>query len=176
MNEFKKRLLIKLGVFFILIAALLSIEILIGRTISKDRDDIIAKKVDREARLNSAATLLDLRKSKGEAEKAISILSNSLPNRDGVFTFKSDVERFAANRSVKANMIFGNETLGGGSTASKIEFIMSASGDFSQVMTFLKDFEDSRYFTKFRNMELSTQGGQSSVYQLVISGELLFRS
>ncbi|MDD5431264.1 MAG: type 4a pilus biogenesis protein PilO [Candidatus Pacebacteria bacterium] len=124
------------------------------------------------SQVESLKALADLRSEYEEASPNFSFLENILPSRDEILIFSKDMETLAKNDQLGFGFTFGSETKSTPVAPGSIAFRMAIQGPYSNLITFLKDVEKSRYLVDFVNFNLSKRGDS---YDADISGLVFTR-
>lgn len=167
--NFKKRLLIiigiPLGICLILIAAL----IFLGLDIAKQADQI--KQLSRNLNYNikMIESMALLRQDSEKAKYYLPELESILPTRDQLVVFPGDVNIIARQNKFDANTSLGRESSGAANELGKIDFIISGQGEFNNVLNFLKLLKNSRYFIKINTIDL---GRQNNDFKTLLTGQV----
>ena len=176
MNDFQKKLIIRLGIALASLAVLTGFLIYIGGDIRTVNASIQAVRSDLVARSQAIGNLANLRNDAEEAKKGISTLQNALPARESLFVFSDEVNRLARQGNLSAVFTFGAETPGSAASPGRMEFTINIAGEYDSIIKFMSDLETSRYFTSARSFELVSQGANTTGYQGIISGEVFYKS
>jgi Tfp pilus assembly protein PilO len=175
MKEFKKKLLVNLGINFgitVVICVLMVIVFSDLKSVGKSIETAAKAITDRTQAMSS---LNLLKKDADKAGELANQLRNALPSRESLFSFSEEINRLARDMGLTSNFIFGNEIPSGTpSSPSKAEFMITVSGRYEQVLSFMNAFESSRYFTRVKNLEFLSQGINTTAYQAILSGEVFF--
>lgn len=175
MNDFQKKLLIRLGVTIGSLAILLGILLYIGGDIQAVNKSIQSVRTSLVTRSQAIGNLVDLKKDSEEAKKGLSFLQNALPARESLFVFSDEVSRLAKQRSLSAVFNFGLEVPGSATAPGKMGFTINVSGEYNSIIDFMKDFEASRYFTSVNSLELVSQGANTTGYQVMLAGDVFYK-
>ena len=113
MTNFRKRLLIIVGVplgISLVLAAILSFA---GSDITKRTDQIKQLRRDLLFRMQLTESLASLRKDSQQAKNYVFEIENILPNRDQLVSFPRDLSTIARQNKIELNSSLGKESSGG---------------------------------------------------------------
>lgn len=177
LDSFKKRLIktlaIILGVIVFASAMIIFLHLdMAGRieVISEDKERLFLRD-QRINALSSLSTKLD------RADQALTMLDKILPEKDTLITFPDEVRSLAQKNNINYTFGFGAETISEDGKAGSIEFDVSAEGEFANVVSFLKAFEDHPYFITFDDLDIrlldqASPGGEAKRYSIVTGGDI----
>lgn len=175
MNDFRKKLFIRLGITIGVSAILLGLLLYIAGDIKAVNASIQSVRTGLVTRSQSIGNLVDLKRDSEEARKGLSFLQNALPARESLFVFSDEVNRLAKQRNLSTVFTFGIEVPGSATVPGKMGFTINVSGEYNSIIDFMKDLEASRYFTSVNSFELVSQGANTTGYQVVFSGDVFYK-
>lgn len=112
--------------------------------------------------------------------KAFEIADASLPSRDQLATLPREMERLGEEYGLGLGFAFGTESVVGEGEVGSIIYDLTASGNFEDLLAFLKAFEAHPYYMSMRSFNLAKSvnlnpniGGDSFV--LRTQGEIFTR-
>lgn len=176
MNDFQKKLLIRLGITLTVLGVLVGLLLYIGGDVQAVNASIQTVRSSLNARSQAIGNLVELKKDSEEAKKGLSSLQNALPVRESLFVFSDELNRLARERNLSTVFTFGSETPGSASAPGRMQFTVNVAGEYGAIIDFVKAFEASRYFTVINSFELVSQGANTTGYQGIISGEVFYKS
>jgi len=157
--NFKKRLLIiigiPLGVCLILATALF----FIGSDIAKRTEQIKQLRSEIIFGLQSTESLAILSKEAEQAKNYIVQLENILPQRDQLVTFPRDLNIIAKQSQVDLNATLGQEISESTDGLRKTDFSITGQGSFDNLINFLKLFEGGQYLVSLKMLDFTQQDG-----------------
>jgi len=173
MSEFKKRIIIQAAITFGAIAFIAFLIFYVSGNITRLEGEIILRRTDVAFRSRALTNLNELKRDEAKAVQYINPLKNALPSKVGLFVFQDEVKRMARDKGLSVELKFIGEEEGAG--VGKAKFSLEVNGDYQKIREFIKDLEDSRYFTRFEQFETFSQGANTSAYQMKISGMVFFK-
>ncbi|MDD5098791.1 MAG: type 4a pilus biogenesis protein PilO [Candidatus Colwellbacteria bacterium] len=176
MKDFQKKLFIRLGLAVVISGVLFGTAFFVGSDIESVHDSIRSMKNVFATKAQMTSSLAELRQTREEAESAMSILRNALPDRESLFIFTNEVSRIAQTRGLTAVSSFGSEIPGSESAPGRIEFTINISGEYDKIVEFIKEVETSRYFTSVKSFDFVSQGANTSGYQAIITADIFYKS
>ena len=139
--------------------------IIIGLDTKKVANDIIETRTEIHTRNKQAQNIAQLREEAAKAEERQKILNNVLPQKDELFSFSDEITAIGANSNVNTNFSFGSEG------EKQIGYSIVGTGNYSNIVDFLKTLEDDVafiYISSF-NLVLGDAG-----YDVNLSGSVFF--
>jgi len=174
-TDFRKHILINLGITFGIITAICVLMVFVYgdfKAVGESIENIIKT---RATKTQAISSLNLLKQNAAEATVMASKLNNALPLRESLFSFSEEMNRLARGLGLTSSFTFGNEIASGSeSSPDRAEFTMNISGGREQVLAFMSAFESSRYFTRVKSFEFLSQGTNTSAFQGILSGEVFF--
>lgn len=167
--DFKKRLLIiigiPLGVCLILATALF----FIGSDIAKRTEQIKQLRSEIVFRLQSTESLAILSKEAEQARNYTIQLEGILPKRDQLLSFPRDLSTIARQAQVDINSTLGQEVSESTDGLRKTDFSITGQGSFDNLINFLKLFEGGRYLTSLKMLDFTRQDGS---FKTLMTGQV----
>ncbi|PIR98043.1 MAG: hypothetical protein COT89_01200 [Candidatus Colwellbacteria bacterium CG10_big_fil_rev_8_21_14_0_10_42_22] len=156
--------------FFVFIVPLL---VSLGGEV-EDRAESLRQERGRIAsRSESISRLADLRKTADEAKSAYVVLQNILPQREELFSFSDYLESISKSNGVNTQFSFtGEETSSGPDAPGQSAFRVVNNGSFQNILSFIKDIENSnKFLVKLSGVDLTGSGKE---YRATISSLVFF--
>lgn len=177
MSNFRKKFLTQLGITFIIIlffAGLIAYVFIdlqaVGKSIEAQNKIIMERNRD----INSFTVL------RNDAERAqiiINKLQNALPSKESLFFFSEEMNQLARSHNLTTSFSFGEESASEAvGNLYQAQFNMSVSGEGASILMFIKDIENSHYFTTINSFDFFSQGINTTFYQATLSGTIFFRN
>jgi len=154
MKTFRKRIIILIAVTLGSIAILSAMVLVLGKDIKERVDKITKNKSALLVRDLRIATLRNLSGQVDSVEKGFEVLAGILPEKDILINFPDAVRDMAIQTSVNHNFAFGTEQDSTQETSGTINFSLSLSGEFKNVVNFMKLFEDHPYVMSLGDIDL----------------------
>ncbi len=110
-----------------------------------------------------------------EVQKFTRAINLLLPTKDDLVNFSSWLNGLSRVYNIGVNFSFNGDAVSPeGDVAGFIRFTLNASGNYSDLVNFLRDVEmkDPRYTVSFDGFDLKRSGGD---YQAGVSGRVFFR-
>ncbi len=112
-----------------------------------------------------------LKEQEKTAETALLKLNGVLPRRDSLFAVSRDFNDFARARGLSFGSKFGEEIAPKDEKPGFIRLEMNVTGDYTNIISFIKDIEASNYFVNLLNFEIVSQGVR---FNAILNGEVFF--
>ncbi len=157
MTNFRKRLLIIVGVPLGISLVLAGILSFAGSDITKRTDQIKQLRRDLLFRMQLTESLASLRKDSQQAKNYVFEIENILPNRDQLVSFPRDLSTIARQNKIELNSSLGKESSGGIGKLRQTDFTMTGQGPFDDFVNFLKSLETARYFINLSSLDFTRQ-------------------
>jgi len=162
MTNFRKRLLIIIGVPLGISLILTTILFFVGSNISKRTDQIRQLRRDLLFRTQLTESLALLRKDSQQAKNYVVEIENILPNRDQLVSFPRDLSTIARQTKVELNSSLGQENSEGIGKLRQTDFTITSQGPFDNFIDFLKSLETARYFINLKSIDFTRQDNNFS--------------
>ncbi|HDH07564.1 MAG TPA: hypothetical protein ENG89_00905 [Candidatus Moranbacteria bacterium] len=156
---FRKKILLNIGISFGIVV-LLGVALFFLSSIVEDKAEQIRKaKEELSFRSQVSESIALLRNESGQVEPYLDDLENILITKDNLVNFSQDLKTIAQQNQISLNLSFGTETPKTKNELGKINFTITIDGDFDNLIKFLKDLENSKYFVKLDKLDLTKKGG-----------------
>ncbi|MEE8131834.1 MAG: type 4a pilus biogenesis protein PilO [Candidatus Paceibacterota bacterium] len=169
--SFKKKLLlnigISLGIILILGAALFFLN-------SKIKDEVKQiQKVKEKLTLRSQTTefIALLRRESEQVEPYLDDLDNMIITKDKLVNLSQDLSTIAMQNQVNLKLSIGKETPKTESELGEINITITIDGAFDNLIKFLKDLENSRYFVKLNKLDFTKKGND---FKGILNGVIFY--
>lgn len=169
MTEFKKQLLLKLGIGLAVVLILATLMFLLSFDISRRVRQIQNQRSEMVFRTQTIDALASLKSDFAKAKPYFSFLENILPQKDQLITFSKDLETLARQNKIDLGFSFGSEAPSSETEPGSLSFTLTAAGTFSDLLGFFKDINKSRYFVNFISIDLNKR---DTVYTGNLSGRV----
>jgi len=168
--DFKKRLLINIGIPLGVCLVLLVILFLIASDISRKTEHIKELRTELLFRLNSAGSLAILTKEAEEAKNYNIQLEKILPHYDQLVNLPRDINIIAKQAQIDINTSLGGEETSNKNTILKqTNFSLAGQGSFENFVNFLKFFEIGQYLIKIQTLDFTKQDGN---FKILLTGQV----
>ncbi|MEK7162720.1 MAG: hypothetical protein AAB696_00275 [Patescibacteria group bacterium] len=167
--NFKKRLLINIGIPLGIYLILVAVLIFIGSDISKQAIQIKKLSGDLRYYIETTESIALLQRDAEKVKHYTPELESILPARDQLVAFPGDLNMIAKQNKLDISASLGQEGLRSASELGKIDFIVSGQGEFDNFLNFLKLLKNSRYFIKIKALDIGRQGGD---FKISLSGQV----
>ncbi len=167
--NFKKRLLINIGIPLGVCLILATGLFFIGSDIAKRTEQIKQLRSEIAFSLQSTESLAILSNEAKQAKNYIVQLENILPKRDQLVTFPRDLNIIAKQSQVDLNATLGQEISESTDGLRKIDFSIIGQGSFDSFINFLKSLESARYLIKLRMLDFTRQDGS---FKTLLTGQV----
>ncbi len=143
--------------------------ILLGKDIIRRAHDASTMRAEILERRAELGELLELRRDAAIAEEYTSSLARfTPPSIDEVLNFVNDMRVLGKTNRVETNTAFGAETKSTKQSLGSVAFTMSLRGKYSDIVSTIKDIEQSHYPVVWSAVELSEQ--ERGIYRAGLSG------
>lgn len=167
--DFKKRLLIIIGIPLGICIVLIGVIIFIGFDIGKRAEDASNKKVVFLSRLAVADSLASLKEDSEKISGYFAILENILPKRDRLVLFPKNISAIGAQNNLNTNITLGQGGIVGDKGFWQTSFKINGDGTLDNFVKFIKILENSQYLI---NIESFDFGKESNNFKALISGKV----
>lgn len=123
--------------------------ILVGFDINKRTNFIQTIKQELVIRFQSVEEAAALIKSANQAKEESRFLNRILPPPEQLINFPKTVNNLASQHNVEVSFSFGQETAGSETEPGFISFTIAASGDYNDLVNFIKSLEQLQYQISF---------------------------
>ncbi|MEZ4156776.1 MAG: hypothetical protein R3B52_02280 [Candidatus Paceibacterota bacterium] len=142
--------------------------------INRRAKQIEAGRAEQVATESKIATLSSLEIDSAEAALLRPLLSDSLPLRDDLVSFRREMQQLSVKHGlVGYGFAFGNETIPTDGTPGFIGYNLSIRGLPEQVLGFIYDFENHPYFITMPSINYVEQ--DNGEFQFTTSGKIFTR-
>lgn len=155
---FKKRLWIHITIAGSGIVLLTVFIIVLNYDINKRDRVITEQKQLLELRNQTIALLSNASNDVRRAQPMLASLETILPNKDQLINFPTELAKTARGYGVEIGFTFGPETASTPEEPGNIKFTMTLVGPFSDIVDFMKAFEQHRYFIKLDSIDVRPAG------------------
>lgn len=172
MNHFKEWLLKNVGIGTGVIVFLGGLLFFLRLDLAGRVQDIeIARQmlVSRKAAIESRGLL------KSDLEKAgayYGLIDNALPTKDELVNVSGDLDAIARTHRVSFGITLGSETAPTYTDAGRIQFKMTATGAYQDVIRFLDSVKTSRYLVKYLDISIAQKG---NFFEANASGHIFYQ-
>ncbi|MEK7202801.1 MAG: type 4a pilus biogenesis protein PilO [Patescibacteria group bacterium] len=154
--KLRKKILISLFVFFIVILTLLFFIILPAiREINRIGRDIETQRMDLEKKFNRGQNLKQLSKNLNEIEPKLVKLDQIFINKNNELEFITALEKIAATNKINQKITLGNSELIEGKIYKKVPIQLLAQGNFIDQLNYLLNLESLNYYINIKSLEIS---------------------
>jgi len=167
--NFKKRLLITIGIPLAICLILALALFFIGSNITNQTAQIEKLKGDLFNRQQLAQSLANLKQGTEQVQPYIAELENILPSQDQLLGFSRDIGIIAKQNKLNLNTTLGQQISQNGDGLRQTDFTSTAQGTFDNFINFLKSLENGRYFIKLNTLDLTGQDGD---FKMLMNGQV----
>lgn len=163
--NFKKIIAKKIGISAILIAIFLIPMFILKSDIEKRAIDVINKKEQINTSSENIGSLAYLKIDSETAKKYLSQISTYLINKDQLLNFSNDIGLMSKQNNLNFLIAFGQEKPLAALTprSTNISLSSQSQANIDNLVKFLGLVENSRYFVRLENMDVSQEGSQLKV-------------
>jgi hypothetical protein len=174
-HEFRKKFLMQIGIASGVIAALVLATGWFAADLETQAGKVAQDRILIRERSASLTALAELKRSAPQALRYEQKLNAFLPTQEQLLDFPRTLDNLARVRRLTLNFAFqGGQTTPQGDTPGAIGFALDVSGDFEDVLGFLKDveFEPPRFLAAFDTFDLTRS---EEGYRLFTQGRVFFK-
>lgn len=167
----RKQLILTAGLGILMILLLGGGLVFIGIDISKKSEQI--KEIRNEISLRSKIinSLSTIRGEINKVQPYILGIENLLPTKDQLINFSKELDTAAAQNKVSLASNFSGEDARSSGDLKSLGLTASTEGDFSNLISFLKSVENSRYAVKLENIDLSERDKK---FKMLFNGKIFY--
>ncbi len=174
MDTFKKQLLVKILVAFLLVSALVVLTQLSASDLKRNSTKIQDQKTELAFRIRATGQLAFLKADSEKAQPLFNSLASILPPKDDLINLGKSVVEIGKNYRLDIGFTFGGENLPAGGAPGFISFGITGAGGYTDFQKFLKDLERSRYYIRINSVDLIRQPSGTS-YNIIADGQVFYQ-
>lgn len=167
--EFRKRLLMIIGIPLGIALILVIILLVLGSDITKRVNQIKQLRGELNSRLRLTESLVLLRKDSEQAQIYTPALENILVNRDQLVILPRDLSNLGKENNIGLSASLGQERPQAADGLRSVDVSMNAQGDFDDLINFLKALENSRYSIKLTRLDFTRQ---EAIFKALLDGQV----
>ena len=155
--EFKKRLLIIIGIPLGICALLIAVIVFIGFDIESKAKQANEQRLVFLSRLAVADSLTSLKKDSEQIKNYYAVLENAIPQRDRLVLFPRDINAIGKQNNLDINIILGE---GSGVEATQLwltNFKITGKGNIENLMNFIKALDSGQYLIGFKSLDFTRE-------------------
>lgn len=173
MQHFYRTLAFEIGLTIVLVGALAGGLSYFGGIINGSVARIQELRQELTVRWSSLYQLADLLTDYNlRAAGALETLQRTVPTRDSIFNLGRDLKTVAAASGVEQSYAFASEIPVSSGTLGYVEFSLSATGSYEQLLAHLRSLASFSYLSKFDSVSLTKTDGRSS---MSVAGRVFFQ-
>ncbi|MEK7496259.1 MAG: hypothetical protein AAB616_02230 [Patescibacteria group bacterium] len=157
--NFKKRLLINIGIPLGICSLLIAAVVFLGSDITNQINKIEQLQGNLRYYIEMTESLALLRQDSEKAKHYLPELESVLPTRDQLVAFSGDLGIIARQSKVEISSSLGQESPGSEKNLGSIDFTVAGQGEFDNLLNFLTLLKNSRYFIKIKTLDFGRQDG-----------------
>ena len=174
-NPFHRQLLINIGIIAIaVILGVVGLSFVLG-DVSTKADMIAQYRVTSAMRNNNLNNIVDLQKAAASAATYQVAINRLMPTEDNLISFPQQIQTTAESHNITAQASFSGDPVPAANGAPGfVAFSLSASGDASNTIAFLKDLEtqSSQFLIAIDSADFTTDGSSGN---LSANGRVFFQ-
>jgi hypothetical protein len=177
-HNFKKQLLVRLGIFLGIVVILVAAFIFLSKQISGFANNIFATRQRNEEQAQINQILADLKKGKEEAVPYINSLRNLIPNQNDLITElpkEIEIQARVYGISVVFDWQQGSRVNPQDGAFGSVNFSMIVLGQLDQIAAFLKYWETRPVRFSLRLDQFDVAADSSGGYKVVVKGMSFFQ-
>lgn len=167
--NFKKRLLINIGIPLGICLLLITAVFFLGSDITNQTNKIEQLRGSLRYYIETTESLALLRRDSEKAKHYLPELESILPTRDQLVAFSGDLGIIAGQSKVEINSSLGQESPGSEKNLGSIDFTVSGQGEFDNLLNFLTLLKNSRYSVKIKTLDFGRQEGN---FKALLTGQV----
>lgn len=175
MTEFKKKLLMEVGIGGGVIVALAAALAFTGSYLGNASTQIAAARTELLERSAAVGSLASLRETwRARAEGSLNVLKNVVPEKDTLINVSRDFQSLASQTRTEYSFGFVGETEHAGEGLGALGFRLTLRGDLLNLYAFVEKFGAFPYLSTIDNFTIEREGpGMRS--ELAANGRIFFR-
>lgn len=170
-RNWKKRLILSIGLTLIIVAVFLGGIIFLRSDIRSRAEIINSLRQELNFRTNSLKSLATLKQDLEKTRPYIDLIETALSNKDALVNFPKDLSKLSKESNVELGFAFGNEIAATQNEPGATIFNLTLSGNYGNIINFLKSLEKSRYFISLETIDLA-KTPQTQKFSALISGKV----
>ncbi|MFA5098828.1 MAG: type 4a pilus biogenesis protein PilO [Candidatus Paceibacterota bacterium] len=167
--DFKKRLLITIGIPLGICALLIGATIFIGFDIGDRATNANEKRLTFISRLAIADSLASLKKDSEQIKSYYTVIENILPKRDRLVLFPRDINTIGAQNNLDINITLGQGAVGGEGGYWDTKFKINGKGTIENFINFIKKLENGQYLIGLESIDFTREGDN---FKALLSGDV----
>lgn len=174
LRRFKTQITVSVGITLLLVAVLGITLFYLNKDIVSSSKAINSMRTEFFSRSRAIASLNELRSDADQARIYLDVLNSSLPTREDLPAFNTEVFNLEKTNNLPLSFKFGGmEVAPQAGVSGEIAFDLNLNGGYTNIVNFLKDLEASSYVTDINNFDL-VGGGEKDEYRALFSGTVFF--
>lgn len=175
MDEFKKKLLVQLGIGGGIVVVLGLGLGLIGSYIGNVSTAVATSRTALLERSASVSSLAQLRETwQSRAEGYLNVLRNVVPAKDTLINVSRDFQSLATRTRTEYSFGFTGETSPEGGEIGSLNFRLTLRGDLADIYKFLEEFAAFPYLSTIDSFAIEREGSETRS-ELLANGRIFFR-
>ncbi len=170
LTHFYKRLLIKLSIAAGLISVLSAGLVIFNSHLNKLVRQIDQEKAEITLRNRTIELIAGSNTDLKKADPLLARLQSIIPPKDQLIGFSRDISNYGKKFNVDVGFSFGTETAATATDSGSVNFTLSATGHFDDIISFLQFLEQLPYFIRFDGVTTSYQ--LNNQYNLTTTGAI----
>lgn len=167
--DFKKRLLIIVGIPLGICALLVGAILLVGFDIGNRAESVNGKRLNFISRLTIADSLASLKKDSEQIKNYSTFLENILPNRDRLVLFPRDINIIGNQNNLDINITLGQGSASADGGSWRTNFKITGGGSFENFIKFVKLLETGQYLINLGSIDFGRDGDN---FKALLNGEV----
>ncbi|MEK7149737.1 MAG: hypothetical protein AAB757_02080 [Patescibacteria group bacterium] len=164
--DYKKLIVNPIVLSLIFIFILLTGIVVLSSDVKNRTADFVRKQTEINDKLSAIESLAYFQSVQEQADKYLSQMDDYLITKDQLLiNFSEDINAIAGKNNIGFNIAFGQETEKTAIEPRKTNISLTAqtAASFKNFIGFLEDLENSLYFVKLENFDLTQAGGQTGI-------------
>ncbi len=168
----KKKLLFNISVILGIVILLGTALLFLSSKIQDKAEQISDAKKELNIRSKTVESIALFRRKSEQVQPYLRELQNMLITKDDLINIPKDLKSIAQQNQVNLQITFGVDTPRTETEPGEINIAITTEGSFDNLIKFLKDLENSRYFVKLNKVDLTARGDDN--FRAVLSGAVFY--
>jgi len=168
--EFKKRLLMEIGIPVLVLVVMAGALIFVGNDISAKVKAVGEKRADLNSRLAIADSLSSLKKDSEQIQTYYIALQSILPRRDNLALFPRDLSDLGKQNNLDINITLGQ---GAADAADPMlwatSFKITGAGSLNNFLVFIKSLNSDHYLVSISELDFVKEG---DIFRALLGGKV----
>ena len=172
-NNFLKRILFQTGLTAGLSLLIILAIFFVNSDLKQKSQALVSANTALAEDRTAAEDLIRLRQESARALPVLEKMRAMIPERTRLLSFSRVIADLARESNLTSNFQLKEEPIETG-VINKVDFDVKLSGDYFDIMKFIKDLESAPYFISIKSISVS--GGQLGQYAATIAASIVYKN